>query len=58
MKQYLVTWAVEIEADSAEEAAKFALEVQKRQDQETMESIFRVEDLEGGSSKMVDAFGL
>ena len=58
MKQYLVTWAVEIEAESSEEAAKFALEVQKRQDQETMESMFRVEDLETGNSRFIDAFGL
>lgn len=32
MKQYLVTWVIDIEANSPEEAAEAALEIQRRAD--------------------------
>ena len=43
-KEYLVTWQIEIYADSAEEAAREALEIQR--DQESIANVFTVSDEE------------
>jgi hypothetical protein len=53
MSTYKVTWVLEeIEADSAEEAAKIALEIQR--DHNSMATEFIVKDLESNVFKTVE----
>ena len=49
-KEYLVTWQIEIEADSAEEAAQEALKIQR--DPESIANVFTVSD--GETEQVVD----
>ena len=43
--EFVVTWVIELDAESAEEAARKALEVQR--DAESVATHFRVRDAEG-----------
>ena len=51
-KEYLVTWKIEIYADSAEEAAREALEIQR--DQESIANVFTVSD--GETEETIDFY--
>lgn len=46
MKEYHVQWEIEICADSAEDAARKALEIQR--DPNSLATVFRVADLKKG----------
>ena len=52
MAQYLVTWEIDIEADSDEEAAAKALEIQR--DPESTATFFRVTHRNSGEETAVD----
>jgi hypothetical protein len=53
MTEYLVKWAMNIEADTPEQAAEEALKIHR--DVESEASIFNVIDLDTNISKLVDA---
>lgn len=52
MAQYLVTWEIDIEADSDEEAAAKALEIQR--DPESTATFFWVKHVNSGEETAVD----
>ena len=52
MAQYLVTWEIDIEADSDQEAAAKALEIQR--DPESTATFFRVTHRNSGEETAVD----
>ena len=52
MATFKVIWEIDIEADSPEQAAKIAREIQL--DTESTATIFTVEDEEGNMSDMID----
>lgn len=52
MKSYVVTWTIDIEADSAEDAAKQALEIQR--DPESIATWFEVKDTKTGVVEFID----
>ena len=52
MAEYTVTWTIVLDADSAEEAAKIALEIHR--DKESIATIFEVAD-EQGRVTVIDA---
>jgi hypothetical protein len=52
MPNYLVTWCIDIEADTPEEAALAALEIQRRPD--SIAVVFEVADKTNGATATVD----
>lgn len=54
MAHYIVTWVIDIEADSAEEAAKQALDIQRDECSEA--TFFQVEHCATGDQFTVDMF--
>ena len=52
MKNYVVTWTIDIEADSAEDAAKAALEIHR--DPTSIATCFEVKDTETGFVDFID----
>ena len=51
--KYQVTWTIELEADSPEEAARYALEIQR--DEASTATVFVVGEMGGESSQEIDA---
>ena len=54
MKQYRVTWVIEVWAESAKEAAYQARDMQTRND--TTATVFDVEDRDTGNQVQIDLF--
>lgn len=52
MKHYLVSWSIDIDADSPEEAAQKAQDIQK--DPESIATYFDVLDVHSGETKQID----
>lgn len=52
MKHYLVSWSIDIAADSPEEAAKKAQDIQR--DPESTATYFDVLDVLSGETKQID----
>lgn len=50
--EYLVTWHIDIDADTPEEAAKRALEIQRNP--ESIATVFRVQTLDRSTDVTVD----
>lgn len=53
-KTYLVTWAIDIDADDPVEAARLAMNIMRDNDPENMATIFRVVG-KSGVVHMIDA---
>lgn len=51
-KRYLVTWEIDMDADSPEEAARDALRIQRKAD--SIATVFDVTDTETGDNVTVD----
>lgn len=54
MKQYRVTWTIDVWAESANEAARQARDAQMRYD--TWATVFDVQDTETGEQVQIDLF--
>jgi hypothetical protein len=52
MNRYLVTWTIDIYADSFEDAALQCLGIQR--DSDSVATVFRVTDHDSGESKLLD----
>ena len=53
MNSYKVIWAIDIEADSHQEAAEIALDIQR--DPDSIATIFEVTDTDNKEAQMVDS---
>ncbi len=54
MKTYIVTWSIDIDAESPEEAAEQALQIQR--DYDSFATEFEVKDVSLNESYRVDAY--
>ena len=54
MTHYIVSWSIDIDADSYEQAADMALAIQR--DRSSTATVFDVEDVATGKSKLIDNY--